>query len=64
MSNENKPLKKEGIVNDDENISNVQPEPETEPENLTEETDADSATDDPATDDDTGGTTPNNKPRG
>lgn len=65
MSTEKKPLEKEEIVNGDERISNNQPEQENESDNLNEEADADNATIDPASDDDTGGTTPpGNKPRG
>lgn len=58
MSNENKPVEKEEILNDDKNVSNVQPEPETESEDFSEETETDNATDDSEDDGDTGGSAP------
>lgn len=64
MSTENKPLEKEEIVNGDENVSNVQPEQETESESIDKETNTENETFDPAGDDDTGGSSPSNKPRG
>lgn len=58
MSNENKPLEKEEIVNGDESTLNTQPETETESENLSEESDTNNATDDSEDGGDTGGSNP------
>ena len=52
-----KPLQKEEIINDDENL-NIEPELETE------ETQSDEEFTDPADDDTGGNTPPANKPRG
>lgn len=60
MSTENELLRKEPIVNDDENLQ-TEPEVETD-EN--EETESDEANFDPADDEDTGGSLPGHKPRG